>query len=192
MNINSRAWVLLLMRGILAILFGAMALYSPVAAAAAIVWIFGIYALLDGFLALVTAFHRTDRGERWWGLIFQGICGIAAGIIALTVPLLAAISLVYLVATWAILTGIFEIVAAVRLRRVIAGEFWLVLTGIVSVALGIALFLLPLAGIVAWTVLAGIYALFYGVAMVLLALRLRTYAASARLDSDRFRTPRAV
>lgn len=172
---SSRSWGLLLFRGILAVLFGCLALSHPLSAATALVWVFGAYAFVDGCIALAAAFQMSQhRGDRWWGLLSSGVLGLMAGIVALFLPAaITAAALVYVVAFWAVFSGIAEIVAAFRLRREIAGEAFLLLGGIVSLLLGMFLFVAPLAGVVAWIWCLAVYALVYGVSMIILAFRVR-------------------
>lgn len=112
-------------------------------------------------------------------MLLEGVFGLLAGIVTFLNPLGTAVALVYLVGAWALITGVMEIVAAVQLRRVIQGEFWLLLAGIVSVGLGLALFAHPGTGILAGAFLIGAYALVFGVALVALAFRLRRHVPNS-------------
>ena len=118
----TRKWRLLALRGVVAVLFGLAALVWPGATLTALVLLFGAYALVDGLLALVVS--RLDRHEfdHGWMLLLKGLAGIAAGVLTLLWPSITAQALVYLIAAWAILTGAFEVVAAVDLRNMVEGE----------------------------------------------------------------------
>ena len=117
-----RKWWLLALRGMVAVLFGLAALVWPGASLTALVVLFGAYALVDGLLALIVS--RLDRREfdHGWVLLLKGLAGIATGVLAILWPSVTAQALVYLIAAWAILTGAFEVVAAVDLREAVEGE----------------------------------------------------------------------
>ena len=167
------SWWALLLRGIAAIVLAVVAFAIPGITIAFLATLFGIYALIDGVLALFSTF-RAVKGHRPWGaFLFEGIVGILFGIYALVSPFAAAAVLVTVVAIWALITGIFEIAAAFRLRRHIQGEWLLILFGVVSILFGILLFARPIAGalVLVWFI-AG-YALIAGILLILLAFRVR-------------------
>ncbi len=167
-------WWTLALRGVAAILFSILAFSVPGITLAFLVVLFGIYALLDGVLALISAV-RAAHGHRHWGaFLAEGIVDILAGLFTLFVPGLTLVFLVYLVGAWAVVTGIMELSAAMRLRQHVAGEWLLVLTGIVSILFGILVFWAPIAGalVIAWWLAA--YALVFGVLLLTLAFRLRS------------------
>jgi uncharacterized membrane protein HdeD (DUF308 family) len=138
---------------------------------------FGVYAIVDGLVAIVTGLTRTKTSSRWWTFLLEGILNIGAGIVALVMPQLATLVLIYIIATWAIITGILGIAAAVRLRDEISNEWVMGLSGFVSIVLGVLLFVQPAAGGLAiiW-IIAG-YALVFGVLLVILGFRLRNWKA---------------
>jgi uncharacterized membrane protein HdeD (DUF308 family) len=169
----SRNWWIVLLRGLAAICFGIITFIAPAISLAILVLVWGAYALADGILALVTAIRR--RGEdRWWVFFVEGLVGIAAGVLTLIWPGLTAIALLYLIAAWAIVTGALEIAAAIRLRKVIANEWLLGLSGIASLGFGILLILFPGAGALTVVIWIGAYALVFGALVVALAFRLRS------------------
>jgi uncharacterized membrane protein HdeD (DUF308 family) len=169
----SRNWWIVLLRGLAGICFGIITFIAPAISLAILVLVWGAYALADGILALVTAIRR--RGEdRWWLFFVEGLVGIAAGVLTLIWPGLTAIALLYLIAAWAIVTGALEIAAAIRLRKVIANEWLLGLTGIASLGFGILLILFPGAGALTVVIWIGAYALVFGALVVALAFRLRS------------------
>lgn len=169
----ARGWWVLAVRGGLAVLFGLLAILVPGAALTALVTLFGAYALVDGVFALLTAARFTHTDDRWGLLIVEGVIGLAAGLFAFVHPAATALALAYLVAAWAILTGLIEIAAAVRLRRVIAGEWALGVLGVVSVLLGVVMLAEPGAGLKFLVGIIGLYALLFGLGLLSLAWRLR-------------------
>jgi uncharacterized membrane protein HdeD (DUF308 family) len=175
----TRNWWVLAARGALAVLFGLLALIWPGITVLALVLLFGAYALVDGVMALYTAlFDRGRLGGRGAGwLVLEGVAGVLAAIGAIVWPGITALVLLYLIAAWALVTGVAEIVAAIRLRREIEGEWLMVLTGALSILFGVLAFLFPRAGALAVVWLIGAYAIAFGVVMVILAFRLRRYGA---------------
>ena len=165
-------WWTYVLRGVAAIIFGLLAYFWPAITFAVLVLFFGAYALWDGVFALINAF-RTG-GDRRWALILEGIAGIAAGLITFFWTGAASLALLLVIGAWAIVTGIFEIVAAIRLRKEIEGEWLLLLSGVVSVLFGIAVAIWPAAGLVAVTWMIGAYAIIFGVLLIVLGFRLRT------------------
>jgi uncharacterized membrane protein HdeD (DUF308 family) len=170
-------WGAVVLRGVLAILFGLFALFAPRISLAVLVLWFGAFALIDGVLELVAALrHRAS--ERWGWLALQGVCGIAAGVVTFLWPGITALVLLYLIAAWAIVRGILERAVAIRLRRAIQGEWLLLLSGVASVALGVLLMLSPVAGALALVMWIGAFALVSGVLLLGLGLRLRGWDRS--------------
>lgn len=176
LSLLARNWWVLALRGVFAVIFGILAFIWPGATVAALVLVFGAYALADGIFALVAAFRAGE--ERRWALVIEGIISIIAGVVAFAWPQITALALLLLIAAWAISTGIFEIIAAIRLRREITGEWALILSGIASVIFGGLLVALPLAGLLTLAWLIGSYALFFGVLLIALAFRLRNMGGS--------------
>jgi uncharacterized membrane protein HdeD (DUF308 family) len=170
----ARNWWALALRGALAVLFGVMAWIWPDLTVRVLVLLFGAYALVDGVFALYAAF--TGAADRRWALLFEAVVGIGAGIVTFVWPDLTALTLLYIIASWAVITGLFEIVAAVQLRREIEGEVFLALGGLLSILFGVLLFVFPGEGAVALAWLIGAYAVVFGVALIALGLRLRGLA----------------
>ena len=171
----ARNWWSLLIRGLVAIALGIVTFAWPGITLAALVLVFGAYALLDGVVSIVGAWKAARAHERWGALIFEGIAGIAAAVVTAIIPGLTAIALVYLIAAWALVTGALEIVAAIRLRQYVAHEWLLALSGVASLLFGFLAILLPLAGAVAIALGIGIYALVFGVLLIGLGFRLRSW-----------------
>lgn len=170
-NSLARNWWAVALRGLAALIFGILAFWVPGAAATVLVLLFGAYALWDGVFALVGAFR--SQGNRRWALVLEGVVGIIAGVLTFLWPNIATVSLLFIIAAWAILTGIAEIIAAIRLREEIEGEWLLMLGGLLSVAFGIAAALWPAAGVLAVTWLVAAYAILFGILLLMLAFRLR-------------------
>lgn len=176
-------WWALALRAAAAIILGIIAFALPGPTLGALVILFGAYALVDGIFAVVAALRGFRRHERWGAMLASGIVGIIAGLIALLMPAIGALALVYLVATWALLTGILEIALAVRLRRVLTGEWLLVLGGVLSIIFALLVAALPGVGATVLVWWLGAYALAYGITAMVLSIRLR------RLTAGRVGTP---
>ncbi len=185
LDILARRWWAIGIRGLLGIVFGLLAFAMPIATMVAVVWLFGAYALLDGVFNLVAAWRRTDEQRPWWGLLLSGFAGIGAGFVSFIWPGVTAIVLVYLVAAWALLTGGLEVAAAITLRKEIEGEWMLALSGLVSIALGALLAMMPEAGAIGLVWYFGAYAMLFGVLLVGLSLRLRRRNQSIEKERDR-------
>jgi uncharacterized membrane protein HdeD (DUF308 family) len=169
----ARNWWVLVVRGVLAIVFGILAFVLPGATLAALVILFGAFMLVDGLFALVTAWRRSERRMSWWPVVLEGLAGIAIGVITFYWPGVTAFALLYLIAAWAFVTGIFEIAAAIRLRKEIRGELFLALIGVASILFAVLVVLFPGEGAVAIVWAIGAYAVVFGILLVVLGLRLR-------------------
>jgi uncharacterized membrane protein HdeD (DUF308 family) len=168
----SRNWWAVSLRGLAGVLFGIITFIAPGISLAALVLLFGAYAFADGVLAVVTAVRR--RGSNRWGmLLLEGLVGIAAGVLTLLWPSITALALLYVIAAWALVTGAFEIAAAIRLRKVVTGEWILALSGVLSMALGVLLIVAPGPGALAVVIWIGAYAFVFGVLLFALGLRLK-------------------
>lgn len=172
----TRSWWLFLLRGIAAIIFGILALVNPGTTITALVIVFGIYAVVDGIMTIIAAFQMRETVDQWWVVLLEGIAGIAVGIIVLVYPQITAQVFLYLIAFWAIFTGIMEIIAAIRLSKEIGNQWSLVLAGILSVVLGVLLLVYPSSGAVGLIWAIGIYAILFGILIVYLAFKVRGYA----------------
>jgi len=173
-NLMTQNWWAVALRGLVAVLFGIAAFVWPGITLWALVAIFGAYALVDGIFAVIEAFRRDVVGERWWALLFEGFVGIAIGILTFTWPRLTAMGLLYLIAFWAIVTGVFEVITAIRLRHEIRGEWMMALIGVLSVAFGFLLVAFPLTGALSVVLIIGSYAVAIGVLMIALGFKLRS------------------
>jgi uncharacterized membrane protein HdeD (DUF308 family) len=169
----ARYWWVLAIRGVAAILFGIAAFVWPGITLTVLVLLFGAYALVDGIFAVVAGISVRKEQERWWLMVLEGVVGIIIGVLTFLYPSITALVLLYFIAAWAIVTGAFEIAAAIRLRREIEGEWLLALAGIASLIFGVLLVIQPGAGALALIWLIGAYAIVFGILMLVLAFRLR-------------------
>ena len=174
-----RAWWLVLLRGIAAIVFGLLAWAWPGATLITLTLFWGAYALVDGIAALWSSWHARGSGKAMWQVVLIGVLGVAAGIFTFVAPGITAIALLVLIAIWAIANGVFQIAAAIRLRKEISNEWLLILSGVLSVAFGVLMILSPGAGAMAVLWLIGAFAVAYGVLLVLFAFKLRKLPAAA-------------
>lgn len=179
LSLISRDWWIFAVRGIAAILFGIVAFASPGITLTALVLLFGAYAFVDG-ISLLIALARGEAGARRhaWAVGIMGVLGIVASVVTIVWPGITALSLLYVVAVWAIGTGVFQTIAAVALRREIEGEFWMGLGGVMSVVFGILLIVSPGTGLLTLVWLLGFWAIVFGASSLGLAYRLRGIAAT--------------
>jgi uncharacterized membrane protein HdeD (DUF308 family) len=175
-DILSRGWWLVLLRGLAAIVFGLLTLLRPGISLAALVLLFGVYALVDGVLDVWHAVSGRKENEHWWVLLLGGLLGVVVGLITLTTPGITALALLFYIAIWSIARGVLEIVAAIRLRKEIEGEWLFILGGLASVLFGVLLITRPGAGALAVLWLIGIYAIIFGIITVALAFKVRGFA----------------
>ena len=171
----AKNWWLLLLRGIAAIIFGLLAFAWPGLTLLTLILFYGAFALVDGVLALVAAITGGVPGSRWW-LAIVGLLGIAAGLLTFLTPGLTALVLLIFIASWAIVTGVFEIIGAIKLRKEIDNEWLLILSGIISVLFGVGMLLAPGAGALALVWVIGAYSVVLGVIFAALAFRLKKHA----------------
>jgi uncharacterized membrane protein HdeD (DUF308 family) len=165
-------WWALALRGVLAILFALIAFFLPGVTVAALVLVFGAYAFVDGIFALIAGLRAATHHGRSVPLLIEGVLNLLLGALVLLWPGAALVALIWIIAIWAVATGVLLIAAGVALIRH-SGEWLLILGGIISVLLGIALFAAPGAGIVAISWWLGIYALLFGIALLMTAFRIR-------------------
>jgi uncharacterized membrane protein HdeD (DUF308 family) len=169
-------WWLLLLRGLAAIAFGVIAFFWPGITLAALVYLWGAYAIIDGVIAIWAAFNISggDAGPRWW-LGLSGVVSILAGIVAFAYTGMTALVLLMFIAVWAILIGVLQLYAAIQLRGVIDNEWWLILSGLLAIAFGAVLLAWPGTGALAviWTI--AWYAVFFGCMLIGLAFELKKF-----------------
>ncbi len=180
----SRWWWTFILRGIAAIAFGVLAFLSPGWGITVLVALFAAWAIVDGAGSLITGVRTRGEDRSWWLEILEGLVGVVAGIVALLLPLdVVTTALVLVIAAWAVLTGVIEIVLAIRLRRAIRGELWMVLAGMASILFGIVLVLFPATGALSLVWLIGAFAIAFGVFEIGLGWRLRGLAGAAERDA---------
>jgi uncharacterized membrane protein HdeD (DUF308 family) len=177
-NTLSANWWAIVLRGAIAILFGILTMAIPGATLLALIVLFGAYCLLEGTLNVVAAVRGMRGRERWAPLLLEGLVSIAAGVVTFLWPGLTTLALVYVIAVWALVTGVFEIVAAVRLRKQIRGEWLLALSGVVSLAFGVLLIMSPPLGALALIFWIGAYAVVFGVLVVALGIRVHSWGST--------------
>jgi uncharacterized membrane protein HdeD (DUF308 family) len=171
----ARNWWAVLIRGLFGIALGLMAFFWPGATLAAIVMVFGIYAIVDGVFLIAAGARVSHDGRHAWPPVVEGILGVLIGLAALFMPLATALAFAFLVAAWAIVRGGMEIAAAFALRKTITGEWVLGAVGVLSILLGLAIFIAPGAGLLAWIWMVGAYGLVTGIMLIGLAFRLRSH-----------------
>ena len=165
-------WWTFTLRGVFALLFGFLAFVAPGATLTTLIFVFGFYAILNGVFALYAAWNLRSY-DRWWVFLLEGLLGIGAGVIAFVSPGTTAVAFLSIIAAWAILVGILQIVAAIRLRQVIENEWSLGLGGLASVIFGVLLVVWPRSGLVTISWIIGFYAIAFGVMLLMLGSRLR-------------------
>jgi uncharacterized membrane protein HdeD (DUF308 family) len=169
----TRSWWVFLLRGIFAVILAIVAFTRPLSTLYALVVIWGAYAVAEGVMALWAGIADDGRQQRRWFLVIAGLAGVLAGIGAWLWPGLTAVVLLGIIAGWSIVRGIFEMAAAVVLRKAIENEWMLLAAGALSVLFGLVLLARPGVGLVALVWMVGVYALVNGVLLVMLAFRLR-------------------
>ena len=183
----SKYWWVFVLRGLIAVVFGLAALLWPALTLGIMVLLFGLFALLEGLLTVVTSFGKGDE-KGGWTLLFEGLVGLLVCVIVLLGtslgsilwPRVAAVMLVFYIAGWAILAGLFKIITAFRIRKEIKGEWMVVLSGLISILFGLILVLRPATGVLAVAWLIGIFAILLGIFQFLLGLKFRKMGSSFR------------
>ncbi|SDR33462.1 Uncharacterized membrane protein HdeD, DUF308 family [Rhizobiales bacterium GAS191] len=171
----AKNWWLFLIRGIAAVVFGVLSFAWPGLTLVTLVLLYGAFALVDGASALLAAIMgKVSPTPRWW-LAVIGILGIVAGVVTFIWPGLIALILLIFIAGWSIASGVFQIVGAIQLRKHIDNEWLLILSGALSIAFGVVLFLMPGAGALALIWLIASYAIVFGILTIAFSLRLRKH-----------------
>jgi len=181
-RVMAQGWWTYLVRGVIAVAFGVLAFLSPLWGLALLVALFGIWALMEGITSFLTGMRARATQRNWWVDILEAVVSIAAGVLALVFPALTAEILLYLIAAWAIVIGVFQVYLAIRIRDQIKGEFWLALAGAAAIVFGVATFLFPAASALSVVWLIGSFAIVFGLLLVILGWRLRRIAELVRRD----------
>ena len=166
----ARNWWALALRGLMAVLFGLLTFFLPGITLGTLVLLFGVYALADGIFNVIAFFPVLSHH---WALLIEGLVGIVAGILTFAWPAITAIVLLYVIAFWAIFTGVFEVIAGIRLRNVITDDWLLLWVGVLSFLFGMLILFAPGVGALAVVLWIGAYAFIFGVSLLALAFRLR-------------------
>ena len=174
-GLMARNWWAVLIRGLISIIFGVMVLVWPGLALTSLIWVLAAYIFVDGIYAIISAFSHRDHYRHWWLTLIEGLIGVVAGVLAFLYPGITELTLLYVIAFWAIFTGIMEIIAAWRLRQEIKGELLLGLSGLASLIFGVLVLLQPAAGVLAILTIIGVYSIVFGILLVMLAFRLRSH-----------------
>jgi uncharacterized membrane protein HdeD (DUF308 family) len=169
----SKNWKWIIVRGILSIIFGIVIVFYPFAAATVLALFFGAYVFVDGIFAIVSIFTLREARTHFWPLLIEGIAGIAVGVLTFLLPEITLYGLALLVSFWAVITGIFEIISAIKLRKIINGEFLMIVSGLLSIVFGILVLLKPLAGIIVTVYLIGMYGIIFGILFIFLGISLK-------------------
>lgn len=174
----SHTWWVLLLRGLSAIAFGVLTLLQPTVTMTWLLLFFAFYTLADGALGVWTAIAGRKDDENWTVMLLWGLVGIVVGILVLAAPGITVLALLFYIALWAIATGILEIVAAIRLRKEIEGEWLLILGGLASVLFGVFLLSQPGAGAISLAWLIASFAIVFGIILSLLSFKVRKLSVS--------------
>jgi uncharacterized membrane protein HdeD (DUF308 family) len=173
MDLLARNWGWVALRGVAALFFGLLTLFNPGITLTVLVLFFGAYALADGILRIISAIANRRGEPHWVALLVGGLAGVVVGVGTFLMPGVTAIVLLYFIAGWAIITGAAEIATAIRLRKVMTGEWLLALAGVLSVLFGVRLIVRPGVGALAVALWIGAYAIAFGIMLIALAFRLR-------------------
>jgi uncharacterized membrane protein HdeD (DUF308 family) len=173
-NLMTQNWWAIALRGVAAVLFGIAVFMRPGITLLVLAPLFGVYALFNGIFAVIEAFSRDVSRERWWALLVEGVISIVVGAMILIWPGLTAIRLLFLIAFWAIMTGVFEIITAIRLRHEIRGEWVMALIAILSMAFGLLLLAFPASGAFSVILMIRAFVFAIGALMIALAFKLRS------------------
>jgi uncharacterized membrane protein HdeD (DUF308 family) len=171
----ARNWGWIALRGVAAVIFGLLTVMNPGITLAVLILFFGAFSLIDGILAVIAAIRNRKAESHWVTLLIGGIAGIIIGVCTFLAPGISAIVLLYFIAVWALIIGFSEIMAAIRLRKIITGEWMLVLAGVASVALGLFLLSRPAVGAIALVIWIGLYPFVSGILLIAQAFELRRW-----------------
>ncbi|WP_438024869.1 HdeD family acid-resistance protein [Sorangium sp. So ce233] len=174
-----RNWWAPVVRGVLAMAFGALTLAVPRISLYVLVLLFGAYAFAEGVTNIVGAVRGGDERRRWWVLLLEGLVSVAVALVTLFSPRITAVALALWIGAWAVVTGALKIGAAIRLREQLEGEWLLGLAGVLSIAFGVLMIVVPGAGALALVLWIGAYALVFGIFLIALGIRLRSFCTAA-------------
>jgi uncharacterized membrane protein HdeD (DUF308 family) len=170
-----RSWWSLMIRGVVAVIFGILALAAPAKTLDFLIMLFGIFVLVVGLVATIGAIMHRKESENWWLILIPGVAGIVIGLISVAMPAFTEAIIIYLIAIWALVSGIGQIYSAMKIRKDVEGEWMPILIGIISIVLGILLFVRPIeaAATVMW--LVGLFVLVIGILWIVMGFRVRRW-----------------
>lgn len=171
----ARKWWLLVLFGVVSIVFGCMALFAPMSTVVAMAWAIGVMAIVEGLSSVVALFGKDSAGSRWL-LVLYALVSLVFGALAVVNPAATAAVLLILLAAWLLAAGVFRIVLAVRVRKLIQGEWLIALSGTLAIFLAGLFVFFPAAGLLTVAIWIGAIALLYGVLQVWAGFRLRKFA----------------
>jgi uncharacterized membrane protein HdeD (DUF308 family) len=175
-NILSRYWWMILLRGLAWLVFGLLVFTQPAISLVTLTLLFGAFVLVDGITNTVSAIGGRRENEHWGALLLTGLAGIGIGALTFVNPAITALGLLFYIAIWVTGTGLLAVVTGIRLRKEIQGEFWLILSGLVSIAAGVFLVARPGPGALSVLWLIASYAMLFGIILIMLAFRVRSFA----------------
>jgi uncharacterized membrane protein HdeD (DUF308 family) len=179
-DILSRYWWAFVVRGIFAILFGILAYTWPEITLATLIIFFGAYVLIDGILLVIKTIGNWGERDDRWLLLLEGLLGIGIGVITLVAPGITAVVLIFYIGAWSLATGVLEVAAAIRLRKEIENEWWLILSGVASILFAILLMVFPSGGALGLIWLIATYAIVFGVILFIAGVRLRALRSRSK------------
>ena len=174
-QILDKHWWVLVLRGFVSLAFAATAFFMPKLTFELIVWMLGIFLLVDGLIAVYSGWRLRGEDSDWWVGVLEGLIGVGLGLATVLQPEISAALLVLFIALWCLVTGALEIAIAIRIRKEIENEWQLALAGLISIALGVLMLVQPNAGAISIAWWIGFYALFFGLLLIGLGLRLRRW-----------------
>jgi uncharacterized membrane protein HdeD (DUF308 family) len=180
----SKSWWMLALRGAVALLFGVLALVWPSVTLLWLVALFSAFAIVGGMVSIIGAVKNRKSDEEWWLILVLGIVSVTAGVIAIFHPALTMLVLVLVIGANALISGVLDIVVAVRLRKILRREWMLMLAGLVSILFGMLVFVFPQAGAVALVAMISFYAIVTGVLLLALAFYMRRRGRPAEASGD--------
>ena len=179
LELVARSWWVYIVRGVLALVFGLFAYLNPAITMKILLIFFGIFIFIEGLLAIVGSIAGRKYSDIWWLVLLEGIAGVIIGVITFTRPAVTGMVLIVFVALWAIWSGLFRIITAIRLRKELDSEWLLIFGGIISILFGVMLFAHPGAGIVAIAWLIGFFASMSGILMITFGIKARKFQKEA-------------
>ena len=174
-----KKWWLFIIRGLLAILFGALAVIWPELTLRTLILLFGVFVLIDGVFTFIIGLVSSGTNRRWWAELLIGLLDIVIGVLTIVWPEITGMVLLYFIAAWALINGVFGIIAAIQLRRVLTNEWVLILNSVLSIVIGVLFILFPSEGAPSLIWLIGIFAIVFGILDIILGFRLRAYLKQA-------------